>query len=148
MTMAKPFNVMAFMKEAKDLGMSAEDISNQIRDEHAAARELRKQELEYAEPEKQRKENQKQREENEKKRAHDIATFAEAERQCEHDLALASLGQSDTNRTNSGARTDKPRIPPFDDAIDNMDAYLLRFERLASATGWESSNFAIYLGTL
>ena len=86
--------------------------------------------------------------ENEKKRAHDIATFAEAERQREHDLALASLGQSDANRTNSGARTDKPRIPPFDDAIDNMDAYLLRFERLASATGWESSNFAIYLGTL
>ena len=29
-----------------------------------------------------------------------------------------------------------------------MDAYLLRFERLASAYGWESSNFAIYLGTL
>ena len=50
--MAKPFDVKAFMKEARDLGMSAEDISNTIRDERAAARELHKQELEYAEAEK------------------------------------------------------------------------------------------------
>jgi hypothetical protein len=41
-----------------------------------------------------------------------------------------------------------PKLPYFDETKDNMDSYLLRFERYAQAQGWEDADQAIYLSAL
>ena len=41
-----------------------------------------------------------------------------------------------------------PRLPKFNSDKDNLDAYLLRFERYAKIKGWNKSNWAISLSSL
>ncbi|XP_071082592.1 uncharacterized protein [Haliotis cracherodii] len=41
-----------------------------------------------------------------------------------------------------------PKMPPFEDRNDNIDAYLQRFERVAVAQGWKPCHWAAYLCTL
>ncbi|KAJ8039756.1 hypothetical protein HOLleu_13859 [Holothuria leucospilota] len=41
-----------------------------------------------------------------------------------------------------------PKLPPFRDGRDEMDAYLFRFERFATLAGWPQSQWATSLGTL
>jgi hypothetical protein len=41
-----------------------------------------------------------------------------------------------------------PKLPPFDDVKDDMDAYLLRFERYATAQKWDASFWATHLSAL
>ncbi len=55
-------------------------------------------------------------------------------------------GQVGENK--SAAVPKMPKMPPFDDRDDNIDAYLQRFEGVATAQGWESSHWAAYLCTL
>ena len=149
--MAKSFDVMEFMKEAKELGLSPEEIGKILRDERAAERENQKQMLELQEAEKQRQEAEKQRQEAERLRAHEIVLadkqYAEAEAKRQQQLALAQLGAGQGS-SSSTIRAEKPRIPAFDEGQDDMDSYLLRFERLATAYGWEEKDFGLYLGTL
>src|SRR6218665_2428220 len=41
-----------------------------------------------------------------------------------------------------------PRLPPFEDGKDNMDAYLRRFEKYATIRKWEKQEWAVYLSAL
>jgi hypothetical protein len=41
-----------------------------------------------------------------------------------------------------------PKLPPFDDVKDDMDAYLLRYERYATAQTWDASFWATHLSEL
>ena len=41
-----------------------------------------------------------------------------------------------------------PKIPAFDENIDEMDSYLLRFERYATAQRWKRDQWAINLSAL
>ena len=41
-----------------------------------------------------------------------------------------------------------PKIPPFDEARDEIDSYLRRFERYATAQNWSRSNWAVSLSAL
>ncbi|XP_071081291.1 uncharacterized protein [Haliotis cracherodii] len=41
-----------------------------------------------------------------------------------------------------------PKMPPFEDQKDNIDAYLQRFERIAKAQSWPENQWAAYLSTL
>ena len=41
-----------------------------------------------------------------------------------------------------------PKLPYIDDAKDNIDSYLLRFERYAELQGWPTQEWAIYLSAL
>ena len=73
-------------------------------------------------------------------------------------LRLESQAASPTptpNSTPSGFRsvstrplTKSPRLPCFDEKIDQVDSYLLRFERYASVNGWDRSDWAIHLSAL
>ena len=139
----EPFDVNAFLKQAKELGLSGEEVSKTLRDERAAARENQRKELEL-------KEKELERVEAEKQRNHEILLQEYLAKQKEQEVLLAQLGAKDssTKEPSSSSRTEKPRIPAFDDSQDDMDSYLLRFERLASAYGWEKKDFALYLGTL
>ena len=49
----------------------------------------------------------------------------------------AALSQASQN---AGARTKAPVLPGFVDGKDNLDGYLLRFERYATVAGWEPSD--------
>lgn len=41
-----------------------------------------------------------------------------------------------------------PKLPVFDDVQDEMDSFLLRFERYAEAQNWGKENWAINLSGL
>ena len=41
-----------------------------------------------------------------------------------------------------------PKLPPFEDGKDNMDAYLRRFEKYASIRKWKRQEWAVYLAAL
>ncbi|GFO40116.1 gypsy retrotransposon integrase-like protein 1 [Plakobranchus ocellatus] len=41
-----------------------------------------------------------------------------------------------------------PRLPCFDDKTDQIDSYLLRFERYATVNGWARKDWAIHLAAL
>ena len=49
---------------------------------------------------------------------------------------------------NAVARTKVPVLPGFVDGKDNLDSYLLRFERYATVAGWERSDWATRLSPL
>ena len=57
----------------------------------------------------------------------------------------AALGQASKNAV---ARTKAPVLPSFVDEKDNLDSYLLRFERYATVAGWERSDWATHLSPL
>ena len=47
---------------------------------------------------------------------------------------------------NNGTRT--PKLPSFSQDRDNIDDYLMIFERYASAQGWQMDTYAVCIGTL
>ena len=54
--------------------------------------------------------------------------------------------QEDRRPMAAGARA--PELPSFLDGKDNLDSYLLRFERYATVAGWEKETWAIWLSAL
>ena len=54
--------------------------------------------------------------------------------------------QSKEDQSNVSAKT--PKIPAFDESKDEMDSYLLRFERYATAQKWKKENWATSLSSL
>ena len=57
----------------------------------------------------------------------------------------AALSQASQNAV---ARTKAPVLPGFVDGKDNLDSYLLCFERYATVAGWEQSDWATLLSQL
>ena len=41
-----------------------------------------------------------------------------------------------------------PKLPPFEEGKDDMDAYLHRFERFAKNLGWPQKDWAVRLSSL
>ena len=41
-----------------------------------------------------------------------------------------------------------PKLPPFVEERDEMDSYLLRFERFAESAGWKKESWAVSLSAL
>ncbi|XP_071109904.1 uncharacterized protein [Haliotis cracherodii] len=75
--------------------------------------------------------------------------------QSEERIELAKLEKSyagnyegQVGEKQSGAAPKMPKMPPFEDRNDNIDAYLQRFERVAVAQGWKPCHWAAYLCTL
>ena len=42
----------------------------------------------------------------------------------------------------------KPKLPPFNEQVDDIDAYISRFERHASSMGWGQDTWAVCLSPL
>ena len=55
---------------------------------------------------------------------------------------------SKANVTKVGTRSKVPRLPSFDESKDNIDAYLMRFERYAIVQGWPKEHWAVDLSAL
>lgn len=64
-------------------------------------------------------------------------------------LALQTKGQQ-TPTTDAGGSQHNyvPKLPPFEDGKDDIDAYLRRFETFATSQKWERDRWAVSLSTL
>ena len=129
---------ISLLDKAKTLGFSGEEAKEFIsrmmadiseRDMRAAAREAEKVKLE-------REEREKEREEREKERQHELAVIS------------AKTNPEYTEAVTHGPPLSLPKIPPFDEKVDEIDLYIDRFEKLASFHKWEENTYATMLGTL
>ncbi|XP_078493892.1 uncharacterized protein LOC144749319 [Ciona intestinalis] len=59
----------------------------------------------------------------------------------EETISTASVGSV-------GSASKWPELPKFIDGMDEMDGYLLRFERYAENSGWEKNQWATWLSAL
>ena len=63
-----------------------------------------------------------------------------------HEIAKLKIENKQTGTGTSNAKA--PKLPSFIDGKDELDAYLLMFERFAEARGWNKEDWAINLSAL
>ncbi|XP_068250799.1 uncharacterized protein [Palaemon carinicauda] len=76
-----------------------------------------------------------------------------ADEERKHELGLLKLKSSpdytpDPNPIVDPLRSSLPKIPPFDETVDEIDLYIDRFERLAKFYKWKEDDYSMLLGTL
>ncbi|CAH1242223.1 GIN1 [Branchiostoma lanceolatum] len=109
-------------REAEKLKLEAEEK------EFERQREVEKRRFEAEEKEKERQER-------------------EAERRHQREMIQLGLVREDRTETEH-VRAKAPKLPPFVDGKDEVDAYLQRFERFATANAWEPDTWASSLCAL
>ena len=159
-------------QEAEEIGFEGKDILEYVkeqqkldREERAAWREAQKMqaqadvELAKIRAEAEAEERKRADESEEKKRADEIKIQL-AKIQADKELALKEMELQEQARqaqvTASSATTPPPRnkdakspkLPSFIDEKDELDSYLLRFERYAENASWEKDTWAIKLSAL
>ena len=120
--------LLAFVEKREKL---ARDERNEAREDRLAAREDRQAVGED------RKQEEK--------------LLAQEEKLLEKKLELARLqNNSDTSYRESDRHSSapSPKLPPFSEDKDSLDAYLNRFERYAVSQGWPETHWAISLSAL
>ena len=147
---------------AKEAGLEGTELSNFLRDERTRQREREKEDREREEKERERqreqeederereeKERERQREQEEKEREHqrereekerereEKGREREADRRHEIELARLRVEDNVLNRSgqaerNIGSMKSVPKLPSFDEKMDDLDAYLYRFEGYAT----------------
>ena len=160
-------------QEAEDLGFEGKEILDYVKDqqkldreERAECRKIRMAELQ-GEDKKRADEiriAQIGAEAEEKKRADEIrfaqieAAKEQAKIEAEKELALKEL-ELKAQQSQAGASlaatppprnkdAKSPKLPSFIDEKDELDSYLLRFERYAENASWEKDTWAIKLSAL
>ena len=164
-------------QEAEDIGFEGKDILEYIkeqqkldREERAAWREAQKMqaqadvELAKIRAEAEAEERKRADQVEEKKRADEIrfaqieAAKEQAKIEAEKDLALKEL-EWKAQQSQAGASlaatppprnkdAKSPKLPSFVDEKDELDSYLLSFERYAENASWEKDTWAIKLSAL
>ena len=136
-------------QEAEDLGYEGKEIMEYVkeqqkfdREERAAWRNIRMTELQTEAEEKRRADEIKVQ--MAKIEAEKELTLREMELKAQ-DQASASLAATPPPR-NKDAKS--PKLPSFIDEKDELDSYLLRFERYAENASWEKDTWAIKLSAL
>ena len=152
---------------AKEAGLEGTELSNFLRDERTRQREREKEEREREEKEREHqrereekeREHQREREEKERERhqerekAESDALQREADRHHEIELARLRVEDNVLNRSgqaerNIGSMGSVPKLPSFDEKMDDLDAYLYRFEGYATMQGWPKERWASNLSAL
>lgn len=117
----------ALIALGKEIGLEGLDLQTFVKEKEAAEREERAREREA-----------RQRE-------------LEAER-ARQDFELKKLelgrGRRENDDLSQAVKPSFPKLPVFDENTDSIDAYLLRFERLAASAKWEKEMWAISLASL
>ncbi|MEW8548415.1 MAG: hypothetical protein AB2693_33340, partial [Candidatus Thiodiazotropha sp.] len=130
-------------KEAERLAREEKkEAENRAREERAKERELKMKELERIEKEKEREY------ELAKKEAEMKVLLLEKEIELEKTRKLESIDLDTSLTGKQELRAKIPKLPPFNEKHDNMDAYLKRFERFAENAGWAKKNWATNLSAL
>ena len=151
-------------QEAEDLGYEGKEIMEYVkeqqkfdREERAAWRNIRMTELQ-AEYKKRADESEEKKRADEIKMAQIEAAKEQAKIEAEKELALKELElkAQQSQATTSSATTPpsrnkdakSPKLPSFIDEKDELDSYLLRFERYPENASWEKDTWAIKLSAL
>ncbi|XP_066274695.1 uncharacterized protein [Branchiostoma lanceolatum] len=160
-----------YIEAGEKLGLAGEDLLKFVQQQQAVEREDRakERELEKLKVEAEEREKERQREaeklkleaeEKEKERQREVekrrfeAEEKEKERQereaeRRHQREMIQLGLVREDRTGTErVRAKAPKLPPFVDGKDEVDAYLQRFERFATANAWEPDTWASSLCAL
>ena len=130
---------------AKEAGLEGTELSNLLRDERTRQREREKEERE--------RQREREKEEREREKAEADPFQREADRRHEIELARLRVEDSVLNRSgqaerNIGSMGTVPKLPSFDENIDDLDAYLYRFEGYATMQGWPKERWASNLSAL
>ena len=162
---------------AREAGLEGTELSNFLRDERTRQREREKEEREREKEEREhqrereekererekeereREEKEREREEKERERhqerekAESDALQREADRRHEIELARLRVEDNVLNRSgqaerNIGSMGSVPKLPSFDEKMDDLDAYLYRFEGYATMQGWPKERWASNLSAL
>ena len=143
-------------QEAEDIGFEGKDILEYIKEQQKLDREERAAWRNIWIAELQAEEKKRADELEDRRRADEIKvqmakieaekelTLREMELKAQ-DQASASLAATPPPR-NKDAKS--PKLPPFIDEKDELDSYLLRFERYAENASWEKDTWAIKLSAL
>ena len=160
-------SAQALKQEAEEIGFEGKDILEYVkeqqkldREERAAWRETQKMQ---AQADVELAKIRAEAEAEEKKRADEIrfaqieAAKEQAKLEAEKELKIKEMElQAQAQVTASSATTPPPRnkdakspkLPSFIDEKDELDSYLLRFERYAENASWEKDTWAIKLSAL
>ena len=136
-------DVEKLIKAGGTLGLSGQDLNDWVTTRLAEHEKHRQEDLERLKMEKEKIWEKQQ--------------LVEKELELEK-IRLENQSESPTSTPNSTPResrgvstrplTKSPRLPYFDENVDQVDSYLLRFERYALVNGWERSDWAIHLSAL
>ena len=159
--------VAEILKLGAQYGLDGKLLADFLRDERAAARQKEKDErehkakedllkIEHDEAEARRHERQRERDEREKEREEHDKIREERQRERAHELEVLRLqqaagtieNQDQDNRRQDATKSIKPKIPPFDESKEDIDAYLHRFERYATAQKWDKESWGTSLSAL
>lgn len=141
-------DINALVAIGKGMGLTGTELSTFVDKREAMIREAEreKQKIEREERLREREERMKEKE------------FAELEKQAhlkielaEKEIELAKIkadSKTDTKLKSIDIKAKLPKLPPFSDGKDNMDAYLKRFERFATSAEWPKKEWATNLSAL
>ena len=155
---------------AKEAGLEGTELSNFLRDERTRQREREKEDREREKEDREREKEEREREEKEgerqrereemererhreREKAEADALQREADRRHEIELARLRVEDNALNRSgqaerNIGSMGSVPKLPSFDEKMDDLDAYLYRFEGYATMQGWPKERWASNLSAL
>ena len=124
---------------AKEAGLEGTELSNFLRDERTRQCEREKEEREWEEKEREWEEKEREHHQ-EREKAESDALQREADRRHEIELARLRVEDNVLNRSgqaerNIGSMGSVPKLPSFDEKMDDLDAYLYRFEGYATMQG-------------
>ena len=122
-----------------------------LREKEAELREKdREREAELREKEAEIREREAERKEREMElQAMLVERQLELERIKQRDPIVLPMSSTSTGGVVKSHPAKSPRLPPFSDTKDdNIDSYLLRFERYATVNGWERSEWSLHLSAL
>ena len=147
-------DIDSLVELGEKLQLSGKDLSDFVREQQKLAREDRAIEraLEKEEKERAEREREYERQNLMKEREFELKVkeFEHEKAMMEIKLQLNENGDSKTNLVSTGyisgpkMTVPAPRMPPLN-AEDDLDAYLLRFERFAKAQAWPDSDYATNL---
>ena len=137
---------------AKEAGLEGTELFNFLRDERTGQREREKEEREREKEEREREEKEREHQ-REREKAEADAFQREADRRHEIELARLRVEDNVLNRSgqaegNIGSMGSVPKLPSFDEKIDDFDAYLYRFRGCATMQGWPKERWASNLSDL
>ena len=149
------------MAQAERLKISEDKIQEYITecfDRHERDREREERRLER-ESQKEREEHEKAIKEHEKNIKEQDFNIAEIQLQTLRLKAETNIDDRNIDRDNENdhtgpntanmwGRPQAPKLPKFNEKVDEMDAWLYRFEKHAKAMRWPEDHWTIYLASL
>ena len=129
------------------LGLEGKDLMKFVEEQQAYEREDCRKEREIRKLEVEREIEVKQLEEKRAQRRHE-QELSESQKRHEIELRTLELQSASTVRRDSVDRAKAPKLQSFVDGKDELDSYLLRFERFATTNNWDRVSWAVSLSAL